>query len=450
MKPTPVLTDEERFPLIKQLGFLNELRQDSCGPKFNFKSGDRLNNESLQEVQKYAQNIGKTRFWDPGKTPDWMPGFLKWCTETVPAYKNCSMTLENNSTLNRESLAECPWDYVSDDCQLEDLLVYSTSGTTGKAMDVLFDATSQAKWIPQLESILHNDGIFIEGGPERVSICLVCCQEETLTYASLSTYLNGAGVLKINLNSKEWNQESDPALYLEKHNPEIITGDPFTFLKLAEIAPQIRPKALVSSAMTLNEGLRTKLANTFLCPVYDIYSLTECRMIAVSLKQGIHRLFRPDLFVEILHPDKDEPVTSGERGEIVVTSGINPFLPLIRYRTGDYGVLKHVGDSIEIHDFEGRAPTIFFDDKGQFVNHVDVSRAISEFALAGFTLHQQKDHSIEFHGWGPVSYSPKVKQQLIKLFGKKIQIKLRIHNNVIPDGKKIQYSSEFSETDIYK
>jgi phenylacetate-CoA ligase len=42
-----------------------------------------------------------------------------------------------------------------------------------------------------------------------------------------------------------------------------------------------------------------------------------------------------EFIVEILHPDRDEPVTPGEAGELVVTAPFREATPLLRYRTRD-------------------------------------------------------------------------------------------------------------------
>jgi len=447
MKPVAVLSDNERFPLLDNLGFLKELRQDSSAPIFNFGSGDRLTSEKLEQVNAYAGRVRAQQFWQKDSLPDWLPEFLSWCRATVPAYRSCQPEFLQMPSLRREQIAGRPWKYVSDECDPEDMLVYNTSGSTGAPMDVLFDAVSQATWIAQLEAILAADGISLEGGPGRVSICLVCNQESTLTYASLSTYLRGAGVLKINLNPADWRKPQDRIDYLQKHAPEILTGDPFTFLALAELNPKIKPNALVSSAMTLQDGLRRRLEKQFDCPVYDIYSLTECRMIAVARQSGVYRLIRPDLYVEILHADKDEPMPEGERGEIAVTGGINPFLPLIRYRTGDYAIMRYEEGVPHLFDLSGRAPVVFVGSDDSFINNVDISRAMCEFMLAGFKLQQRRDRSLEFTGWGSAAEAD-IRRVLTQIFGNGCRIDIKIEAAESGAGKKVTYSSEFTEADI--
>ncbi len=447
MNLIPALSDEERFPGLSDLGFLQQLRQDSCGPRFNFKSGDRLTADSLLKVREYGKSLRNSRFWHPGKLPEWLPAFLENCRATVPAYRLHPADFRQMPTLHRPALAAKPWQFVPDTCNADDLLVYSTSGTTGRPMEVLFDAISQAEWLPQLETVLAPEGITIEGGPNRVSICLVCFQQQTLTYASLSTYLRGAGVLKINLNPADWNDQADRIRFLEKYNPEILTGDPLTFHALAGLAPSIRPKAIVSSAMALTDGLRRRLSSQFGCPVYDIYSLTECRMIAVARETSVHRLIRPDLYVEILHSSHDTPVEPGERGEIALTGGNNPFLPLIRYRTGDHASLHHDDTGVTLRDFSGRAPVIFLTASGRFLNNVDISRAMSALPLAAFSLHQYRDRSIKFSAWGEVEIDA-LHCVLAGLFGESISCNLNIDTGEPPLTKPVQYSSDFFDLDI--
>ncbi|MFZ6008783.1 MAG: CoF synthetase, partial [Bacteroidota bacterium] len=268
-KPVVALTNSERFPLLSDLSYLNKLKQDQFAPKFNFQSGDRLFRHHLQQVQAYAEKLNSKPPVNEGASPGWLDHYLQWCIETVPFYKNRKSHFEEQPTIGRGDLHRAPWKFVSADCDLEDMLVYQTSGTTGSAMDVVFDPVSQACWIPQLESVLDSYGIKLSRGPYVTAIALICDQQSTLTYPSLSSYLEGAGILKINLNVSDWNDAGHRLKYLEKYNPEVLTGDPFAFLSLLALTPRLSPKALVSSAMKMTQGIKEKLEAYFKCPVLD-------------------------------------------------------------------------------------------------------------------------------------------------------------------------------------
>ncbi|WP_159433456.1 AMP-binding protein [Flavobacterium saccharophilum] len=441
--PQIALTDEERFPLLDDLSFLNALRQDVFAPKFNFKSGDRLNAVQLSKVHSHKiKYYNEKVFWNEGQSPDWIADYLKWCIETVPFYQNKGDDFNSFPTVSREDIRNFPYLFVSNEANLNELLVYHTSGSTGPKLDVLFDAVSQASWLPQIESVLKDFNIAITEGKNTTAIALICAQEKTLTYASLSTYLEGAGILKINLNPSEWNRPDHAVKYLEKYNPQILTGDPIAFMALLDLAPQLKPKALISSAMKLTTGTKNKLENYFKCPVIDLYSLTECRNIAYAAGIG-HKVIRPDLYLEIFDKHKDVKLPYGERGELVVTGGNNPFLPLIRYRTGDFCSLKIENGVPFLVDLEARNPVVFYTKSNVKINNIDISNCLSELPLAGFKIHQRKDKSISFLGYSNEVTLQEITEVLKTIFKNDIDVLVDIQkisqNNI---GEKTLYSSE--------
>ncbi len=447
--PQIALTDAERFPLLEDLSFLNTLKQDELAPKFNFKSGDRLDEVQLSKVKSYKKKYYDEKiFWNEGQTPIWMKDFLKWCHTTVPFYQNRDWDMHTSPTISREDIRKYPHLFVSNEASVEDLLVYYTSGSTGPKLDVLFDAVAQASWLPQIESVLKDFNISINGSKNTTAIALICAQEKTLTYASLSTYLEGAGILKVNLNPSEWNQPDDAKKYLEKYNPQILTGDPIAFMALLDLKPQLSPKALVSSAMKLTKGTKNKLENYFRCPVIDLYSMTECRNIAYASDKG-HKAIRPDLYLEIFEEHKDVKLRNGERGELVITGGNNPFLPLIRYRTGDFCRLKIENGIPYLIDLEARNPVVFYTKSNLKINNIDISNGLSKLSLAGFKMHQTKDKGIQFKGYSNDCTSEEIIEVLNVIFKNDIDIQVDIQkisqNNTV---EKSLYSSEYDSEEI--
>lgn len=443
MKLHPVLTDKQRFPLLDDLRFLGALRQDRRAPRFNFRSGDRLDKEALERVRAYAcEADSAARAWNVGDYPSWLERFIKWSTSTVPAYRGRSARLEEHPSLTREDLRRTPWEFVSDNAKIEDLLVYSTSGTTGPPLDVNFDCVTAATYLVHLEQALAPYGISLHRGQGRVAIALICAQQDTLTYASVSQYLDGAGVLKLNLHPSQWKASGDREAYLEKWQPGILTGDPLAFSELAALDVEIRPQALVSSAMCLTREMRASLSKRFGCPVVDIYSLTECRMIAVGVQNG-HELLRHDLYVEILHPEQDKALPPGQEGEITVTGGNNPFLPLIRYRTGDFGSLDHMADRVLLKGLTGRKPVRFVGEDGCFVNNVDVARALAPFKIPAFSLRQRRDASLVLVVYARVIAEAAIRDSLAAVFGAQVCIDVqRKDPNEVGRAKIVPYIQE--------
>lgn len=442
-KPQPVLTDTERFPLIRDLSFLNKLRNDQFAPRYNFKSGDRLNECHLEKLKSYNSTlVADKKFWKEGETPHWLTPYLNWCQRTVRFYRHHPSDFLDQPTMNRLDIKNVPWDFVSTDCDLADLMVYKTSGTTAAAIDILFEPFSQASYLPLLQSLLRDYDVELTAQPDSVATALITDQQEAITYASISTYLNGAGVLRVNLNVNDWNDLSHRTSYLEKYNPEVLTGDPFSLLSLIELKPKIKPKAIVSSAIRMTQGVKCKLEQYFQCVVLDTYSMTECKMVAVETN-GKYKALRPDVYLEIFDKDVDVALPMGERGELVITGGHNSFLPLIRYRTGDFCSLVIEDDIPYLVDLEARNPIAFYDSSGRFVNYVNISKTLVVFPLAAFQLHQFSNGNLSFTGWTNEALDDQVTNALLAIFGKDILLDIQllpVENK--SSAKPISYSSD--------
>ncbi len=129
-----------------------------------------------------------------------------------------------------------------------------------------------------------------------------------------------------------------------KFKPKVITGSP-TYLRLfaekvlssGKDPPRLR--TLVTGGEPLDEPTRDLLENTFDCKTYNSYGAFDLGYIAMECteKNGLH-VMADSLFMEVV---KDgEPVSPGERGELVVTGLSNEAMPMIRYKLGDIGILS--------------------------------------------------------------------------------------------------------------
>ena len=202
--------------------------------------------------------------------------------------------------------------------------MYNTSGTTGQPLAILSHPVTASSYLPLLEAALNLHGRRLGGG-DGVSILLVCFQQRTYSYASVSSYLDGAGFAKINLNPADWRDPADRARFIDDCRPEVFTGDPLSFDALARLPLRHQPRALISTAMQLLPGLRGELEARFGCPVVDLYAMNEAGPIAASTAEG-YALLQPRLFVEILD-EAGRPCPAGVRGEVVLTGGLTRLSP---------------------------------------------------------------------------------------------------------------------------
>lgn len=131
---------------------------------------------------------------------------------------------------------------------------------------------------------------------------------------------------------------------LRQFEPELIDGYPSALLIIARFAralslPLPKPKAIIVSAETLEPEHRVELSEAFGCSIFNQYASSEPSCFWCDCEHGnMHE--NPEYGIsEILDP-LGNPVAPGEEGEVVVTSFLNPVMPLIRYRLGDVAIRR--------------------------------------------------------------------------------------------------------------
>lgn len=98
------------------------------------------------------------------------------------------------------------------------------------------------------------------------------------------------------------------------------------------------PKAIMTSAGTLYDGMRQTIEEVFGCRVSNRYGSREVGDMASECSEhnGLH-ISSLSHYIEVLD-ELGNPVRPGEMGEVVVTLLLNRSMPLIRYRIGDMAV----------------------------------------------------------------------------------------------------------------
>ncbi|MEU3208099.1 hypothetical protein ABZ702_30305 [Streptomyces cyaneofuscatus] len=142
------------------------------------------------------------------------------------------------------------------------------------------------------------------------------------------------------------------------------------------------PASIIHAYEYTPVNVRRFLGRHFACPVIDLFGSTELGYLFFSDREGRYRPHLDRMSVELL------PVAPGSSiHQLVVTSVRNPYMPLVRYRSGDcVRTLDGAPDPGAITQFCGRLKELLSTPYGP-VAQGDLDRCVGESSAQIF-LHQ--------------------------------------------------------------
>lgn len=442
------LTDAERYPTLTTHGksMLDSLRQHPHAPIYRNHAGNRLTADDLAKLRAFETEAGQARIeGNPGARPPWLAAFVAHCYAEVPYFRRLGAmpgTFESVPTTTRAELARDITLFVPDNVALERLINFRTSGTTGHPLVIPSHPLAAASYIAFYKRALRRFGIDWHSAGGRVGVVLLGHQRQCFTYTSVIPSMDDAGYAKINLHPDDWRDPEDRARYLDALQPELFSGDPLSFAALLELPVNWRPRALVSTAMTLSPALRAQLEARFECPVLDVYSMTESGPVAVAdSRSGGFALLQHRLLVEVLDAT-GAPCPPAVCGEITLTGGFNSHLPLLRYRTGDYAALTYLNDEWLLTGLSGRPAVRFRAANGIWINSIEFSHALRRLPLYQFRLHQHADGRVRFEYAAATPLEDEIRAVLSEWFGTNGQV--AVSQRTFDVDKIVQYSTDIA------
>lgn len=380
-----VLTDAERWPTIDAEGVarLTHWRAHPDAPQWTHSTGDRLTAEQAERVRH------------PLSTDDWLREHLETARRTL-RYRGMPehAPLEDFPTIARSDLVDDLAAFVPLDADLSRMLHGTSSGSTGAALLIPDDVEEVARGFHLLVALAASAGATVTADDERMAVANLVFQRQAFTYVSVISTFAHRAMARLNLHPSAWDDVDARVRFLAEADPQILSGHPTSLAELldAGLDAVLHPAVIFSGAMALSSPLRARLEAAFGCPVIDVYGLHETRPIAARTDDGPFRILDRRVHVEVLEPRRDVAVPSGSMGEIVVTAGENPLLPLVRYRTGDFGRLVRLDDgAVGIADLEGRDNTRFRAADGTLVPCVELTQQLQARGALGWSIEQGDD-----------------------------------------------------------
>jgi phenylacetate-CoA ligase len=215
------------------------------------------------------------------------------------------------------------------------VVTLQTSGTTGQPKRLFF---TEEDLELTMDFFHHGMSSLVSPG-DRVLILM----PGSLPYSVGDLLVKGLS--RMNVTGIVHGPVKDPEAVVQKIidlEIDSLVGIPVQVLGIARsrAAGQIAPgrlKSILLSADYVPKAIVRALSQTWHCPVYQHYGLTETGYggaVECAALSGYH-MREADLLFEMIHPKTGEPVPKGDPGEVVITTLTRRAMPLIRYRTGD-------------------------------------------------------------------------------------------------------------------
>jgi phenylacetate-CoA ligase len=230
---------------------------------------------------------------------------------------------------------------------------------------------------------------------------------------------------------------------LQHFKPDLLVTYPSVLRLLAQKVRDdkigdIVPEVIGTGAEVLDKDTKLLAQTVFQAPVRDLYSTVECGNIAFECERGGYHLNMDSLIVECIR--NGQPLSAGERGEVVITNLDLFTTPFIRYNLGDICVLGNgacpCGRELPIiHSLEGRSDECVRLPGGEkvpgikFILNLRFLTALKEFRI----IQESPDSLLVELVKGPgfnAGTIRQVKKEIQRLVGEKLNIKLKMVHSI--------------------
>lgn len=365
------------------LSLLRQMRQMN---REQWASSDRLEAVQLSKLKRQV-----TRAWE--HSPFYRERFTSAGFE--PGGLKSTADLNRLPITTKAELQAAGNDAFCIDMDLESCIWLKTSGSSGSPLSLPFTSADKSRRVLKEIRALMANGYKVT---DRMIIFVEprCLVEKKNTLQKL-------GLLRRDYMSIF----ADPADQLNRIrtlNPQVIYGYTSSLRIIAEHLAVTRekipmPKVLMTAAELLDPAARNLLKDGFGIEPVDFYGSMEFGWIGWQCheRRGYH-INSDCLIVECLRDGR--PVEPGEEGELVVTNLHSDAAPLIRYVSGDTGVLSsercRCGRSLPIlASLNGRLADCILLPDGRLLSPYTVTCTIEEIPGVGqFQVVQDSDGTV--------------------------------------------------------
>lgn len=237
--------------------------------------------------------------------------------------------------VSKEEIKKGYPDDIIDNKNRRDLVIMSSSGSTGKPTKIYRDTASILRSYILTLRVLKAHGLnFFR---ERIMNIGDFAVENSYDRMSINI-LDKIGVMKFlkNVVFIPFDKDTDEIIEIfRKFKPSVISGYPIIMAELARAMVkkgiEIRNTKLVaSSGYVLDRYTRNLLEDLYGAKVVDVYGSIEIDTAAFQCREGLYHINSDLIHIEVLD-DGGNPVSPGESGMAIATRLYGRDTPIIRY-----------------------------------------------------------------------------------------------------------------------
>jgi len=336
--------------------------------KILFKLKDKLQNGA---ISNHYNDIKKILESEDSSNNSQLNSLLMYSISNVPYYKSITTPQLDVFPVVDKSIIKAEMDaFKAQNYLPKKVITMTTSGSTGTPFTVIQDANKKAR--------NHADTLYFGNlAGYEIGNCVLYMKiwaKQKMANPFVYRFQNIVPVDVLNLDDVQL--EKLISLIEEKKQQYNIIGYVSALeqvIRYLEKNNKTKIKANVKSVITISEGLsvetKQKLQMLFDCQVVSRYSNLENGIIAQQEPNHNVRFLinTASYHVEILD-ETNNPVGYGRLGKIVVTDLFNYAMPLIRYDTGDLGIMEQDSGKLYLSIVEGRKLDVLFDTKGNIIS----------------------------------------------------------------------------------
>ncbi len=317
--------------------------------------------------------------------------FLTYVQNNSAFYRGYkSLDLKDYPVMNKMSLIDhydevaVPYDSIPG--QVGKLHIQSTSGSTGTPFKIAQDTLKRERRIAELKYFGKVVGF-------KSHEMLVHLRTWNKWQMKTPEQIKKERIIPFDIANMSHQRLAELCDTMRKYKAVCIRGYASSFGELAnyvEQNPQNFPylKIAIAGSEALTDDIRYRVKKNLGCEIIYQYADEECGILAQEAipttdKDNPMYFNNASYVFEVLKQDTDEPAEYGEIGRIVVTDLYNMAFPVIRYDTGDVGVLakgssKSNGWPI-LEKLYGRRFDMCYTTSGEAFSPMAVGRILKHF-----------------------------------------------------------------------